>query len=67
MATDVETLEIATEEERVFEWRFDELFRAGFPEPLAVELAGSRDVDLHRALDLVRAGCPHDTAARILL
>jgi hypothetical protein len=67
MITDVETVVLGTEEERVFEWRLEELFRAGFPDVLAVELAGSRDVDLHRALDLVACGCPPETAARILL
>ena len=67
MAAELETIPVETEEERVFEWRLEELFRAGFSDALAVELAGSRDVDLHRALDLVASGCPPHTAARILL
>lgn len=67
MATELETIPVETEEERVFEWRLEELFRAGFSDTLAVELASARDVDLHQALELVARGCPADTAARILL
>jgi hypothetical protein len=67
MAAEVEVVGVDSEEERVFEWRLEELFRAGFPDALAVELAAARDVDLHQALDLVARGCPPNTAARILL
>jgi hypothetical protein len=68
MAVDVEALEFGTSEsELVFEWRFGELTRAGFPEPVAVELAVCSHVDLHSALELRERGCPPETAARILL
>ncbi len=67
MSAEVEAVPVETEEERVFEWRLEELFRGGFSDVLAVELAAARDVDLHEALDLVARGCPPDTAARILL
>jgi hypothetical protein len=33
----------------------------------AFELAERTDVDLHRATELLQAGCPVDTALRILL
>ncbi len=67
MAAELEAVPAETEEERVFEWRLEELFRAGFSDALAVELAGARNVDLHQALDLLARGCPPATAARILL
>jgi hypothetical protein len=59
--------EIETEEERVVRWRRDALRRAGYDERLAVKLALRPTVDLHVAVDLLRRGCPPDTAAKILL
>jgi hypothetical protein len=56
-----------TELERVEVWRLGQLLDVGYPAELAEQLAGSPDVDLHQALELVRHGCPHETAARILL
>jgi hypothetical protein len=47
-------------------WRRSRLQRAGFPEPLARELAADRRTDLHAVLDLVDRGCPPVLAARIL-
>jgi hypothetical protein len=58
---------IESELGRVVEWRLRELKRAGYSDADARELAERIDVDLHRAIDLVRGGCPADTAARILL
>ncbi len=58
---------VATEAERVFGWRYGELRRTGFDERLAYKLALRTDVDLHRATDLVRRGCPPAVAAQILL
>jgi hypothetical protein len=52
---------------RVVEWRLRALKRAGYEERDARELAERVDVDLHRAIDLLRGGCPPETAARILL
>jgi hypothetical protein len=48
-------------------WRFEELLRAGYTIPDALELALRKDVDLHWAASLVRRGCPSSTAARIAL
>ena len=62
---DVEARE-ESEEARVLAWRTAALRRAGYGESAAAELACSRDVDLHRAVDLVRIGCPPETARRIL-
>jgi hypothetical protein len=68
MAVDVEAPDYrVSESELVFEWRLQELARAGFPEQLALELAVTTHVDLHAALALRSHGCPPETAARILL
>jgi hypothetical protein len=56
-----------TEDERVIQWRLGELERAGYDQVNALELALAHDVDLHLATSLVRSGCPHETACRILL
>jgi hypothetical protein len=48
-------------------WRFEELLRAGYTIPDALELARRQDIDLHWAASLVRRGCPSGTAARIAL
>ena len=56
-----------TELERVHAWRAEELERAGYPPAAAAKLAARQDVDLHRAIDLLRQGCPHDVALSILL
>ena len=56
-----------TELERVQAWRAQELERAGYSPAAATQLAARTDVDLHRAIDLVRQGCPHDVALSILL
>jgi hypothetical protein len=64
----VTELEIqSTEEERVARWRREQLVRAGYDESDALVLAELRDVDLHLATELLRRGCPADTALRILL
>ena len=56
-----------TEDDRVARWRLEQLTRAGYEETAALVLADLVDVDLHLAVDLVRNGCPSDTALRILL
>jgi hypothetical protein len=58
---------VLDEEERIVVWRAEELERAGFRPAIAKALAAHKDVDLHLALDLVKNGCPHDTAIRIIL
>jgi hypothetical protein len=65
-----EMMETITEEtserSKVESWRLHVLIEAGYPLPLAERLAGSQ-ADLHRAVELVTAGCAHETAAEILL
>jgi len=51
---------------KVESWRLHILLEAGYPVPLAERLAGS-DVDLHDAVELLRAGCAPGVAAEILL
>lgn len=63
----VETQIHQTEDERVARWRLEQLTRAGYEETAALVLADMVDIDLHLAVDLVRQGCPSDTALRILL
>ena len=48
-------------------WRAETLVRAGFVATAAVNLAVSKHVDLHAAVQLVEGGCPPETALRILL
>jgi hypothetical protein len=47
-------------------WRLRRLVDAGFPIPLALELATTPGTDLHALLALVDRGCPPELAARIL-
>ena len=60
-------VQVETEIERIEAWRAAELQRAGYDGPAADKLAVRHDVDLHRAADLLRQGCPHDVALAILL
>jgi hypothetical protein len=55
-----------SERSKVESWRLHQLMEAGYPLPLAERLAGS-EVDLHRAMQLLEAGCSPETAAEILL
>jgi hypothetical protein len=48
-------------------WRQEELVRAGYPNDVAIQLAESPDVDLHRACGMLRQGASVDEAVRILL
>jgi hypothetical protein len=61
------TLDQDTEAGRVVDWRRAKLERAGYDTPAASEIAARMDVDLHRAVDLLRRGCPPETALQILL
>jgi hypothetical protein len=61
------TLDQDTEAGRVVDWRRAELERAGYNMSAASQIAARVDVDLHVAVDLVRRGCPTDTALQILL
>jgi hypothetical protein len=63
------TLDVSdrSELERVERWRATELERAGFPPEAAARIAARHDVDLHRAVQLIENGCPHELALKILL
>jgi hypothetical protein len=67
VSTTESELVIETELGRVVEWRLRELRRGGYAEDDARRIAERVDVDLHRAIDLLRSGCPAETAVRILL
>lgn len=56
----------AAEDHRILRWRYDQLVRAGYDNDDAVVLASNLDVDLHLAVDLLRRGCPTETAIQIL-
>jgi hypothetical protein len=60
-------LEFDAETERVLLWREEELERVGYERAMARDLAERTYIDLHLAMDLLRRGCPADTAFRILL
>jgi len=57
----------AVEENPVRRWRREELERAGYPKTYAALLSGIEEVDLHLAVELLRKGCPLETALQILL
>lgn len=56
----------ADERSKVESWRLHVLIEAGYPLPLAERIAAS-NADLHRAVQLVTAGCAPETAAEIVL
>lgn len=59
-------MENRTESERVERWRRERLELAGYSPVAAAELAAQFEVDLHRAVELVKRGCPPDLAEQIL-
>ena len=52
---------------QVLRWRLSTLAAAGYDLDDAIVLATNVEIDLHRAIELVRRGCPSATALRILL
>ena len=54
-----------SDHEKVASWRLHQLIEAGYPVHLAERLAHS-NVDLHRAVELLRRGCDARVAAEIL-
>ena len=52
---------------RIQKWRLEELLRAGYALPDALEIAVHTEVDLHEATSLVERGCPSSTAVRIVI
>ncbi len=65
---DITTVDVERDERaKVESWRLHVLIEAGYPLPLAEQVARS-GADLHEAVTLVsERGCGPDTAARILL
>jgi hypothetical protein len=61
-----EYVETESERSKVESWRLHVLIEAGYPLHLAEKIAAS-EADLHHAVELVRSGCVHATAAEILL
>jgi hypothetical protein len=62
-----ETEIVESEQERIVSWREQELSRAGYGLAAARALARAAEIDLHQAVDLVKAGCDPQLAVRILL
>jgi hypothetical protein len=54
-------------DDEVFEWRFEQLRRAGYSASDAWSIAAARDADLRLAVRLLTKGCPPGTALRILV
>ncbi len=52
---------------QVLGWRLEQLLAVGYDGEAAFSLALDRTIDLHDAIDLVRRGCPPQTAVRILV
>ena len=65
-AADLE-VRVESEIQRIERWRAEELERAGYSARDAMKVAQRHDVDLHAAVDLIRAGCSPDLALAILL
>jgi hypothetical protein len=64
------TIEQRSEDElapEVFDWRFEQLRRAGYSTSEAWSIAAARDADLRLAVRLLSEGCPSQTALRILV
>jgi hypothetical protein len=64
-ATELQIVE--TEADRVERWRAEALEQAGYDLSTALELAARSDIDLHKAVELLEAGCPPELALQILL
>jgi len=64
-AAEFELLE--SEADRIIRWRLDSLTAVGCRLEWALVLATHLEVDLPLATELLRRGCPPETALRILL
>ena len=56
-----------SEQDRIEHWRTEELERAGYSHRAAGRLAARHDIDLHRAVSLLKRGCAPELALKILL
>jgi hypothetical protein len=59
-------LEQRSQAQEVIDWRHKRRAEAGFPLPLASELARDPRFDLHALIELAERGCPPELAVRIL-
>jgi hypothetical protein len=64
-ATTQSCIEVSTE--AAFEWRLENLRRAGYDERSSLLIALTPEIDLHSAIELLERGCTLPTALRILL
>lgn len=55
------------EQGRIISWRVERLVAAGYDGAAALTIGMDFTIDLHEAINLVRAGCSPETALRILL
>lgn len=62
----LEGIVVADRDLDILRWRFERLQRVGYDGEAALALALDEAVDLHVAEDLLLAGCPVETALRIL-
>jgi hypothetical protein len=58
---------VTDEEQTVSEWRQETLERENVPRLTAFKIAQRTEVDLHRAVEMARAGCPPELMEEILL
>ncbi len=52
--------------EQTVQWRAEELEKAGFTPGHSEKLAARFDIDLHKAVELIKGGCPEPLAYKIL-
>ncbi len=57
---------VQTERSRVTQWRIERLIEVGYDDESALLIGLDRSIDLHLAVELLRRGCPVDTALQIL-
>ncbi len=57
---------VDTERQRVTQWRIERLIGVGYDDESALLIGLDRSIDLHLAVELLRRGCPVDTALQIL-
>lgn len=55
----------SSEQER--NWRTKQFYTAGYPYEYAVRMAKEQEIDLHKACELLEAGCDVSVALEILL
>lgn len=57
---------LLTDDEKVDVWRLHVLLEAGYPRLCAERMAELHSIDLHVAVEMLKAGCPPYVAERIL-